>query len=72
MATFFMKLLSCALNCAPSADQNRWPISAVASVCYVLAWEATVAITHMDFANGYANAMIEQQKARGLSGAAAS
>jgi hypothetical protein len=45
-------------------------ISFVASVCYVLAWEATVAITHMDFANSYASVMIEQQKARGLSGAA--
>ena len=45
-------------------------ISFVASVCYVLAWEATVAIMHLDFANSYANAMIEQQKARGMSGAA--
>jgi hypothetical protein len=45
-------------------------ISFVASVMYVLAWEATVALTHMDFANGYATAVIEQQKAKGLSGEA--
>lgn len=45
-------------------------VSFVASVVYVLAWEATLAWTGMDFAGDYANALIEQQKARGLDGAA--
>ena len=43
-------------------------ISAVAGVCYVLAWEAALAVTHMDFAGGYAKAMIEQQRAKGVTG----
>ena len=42
-------------------------ISAVASVLYVLAWEATLAWTHMDFAGDYARAMIDRQRARGAS-----
>jgi len=45
-------------------------ISFVASVIYVLAWEAATAIAHIDFASGYANAMIAQKKAQGVSGAA--
>jgi hypothetical protein len=45
-------------------------ISFVASVIYVLAWETTVAIAHIDFATGYAKIMIEQKKASGVSGAA--
>jgi Protein of unknown function (DUF4199) len=45
-------------------------ISAVAGVCYVLAWEAALAVTHMDFAGDYAKALIEQQRAKGVSGAA--
>jgi hypothetical protein len=45
-------------------------ISFVASVFYVLAWETTVALTHLDFANGYAKIMIEQKKASGVTGAA--
>jgi hypothetical protein len=45
-------------------------ISAVAGVCYVLAWEAALAVTHMDFAGDYTKALIEQQRAKGLSGAA--
>jgi len=45
-------------------------ISFVASVCYVLAWEASLAVTHMDFAGSYAGILIEQQKAQGVSGAA--
>jgi hypothetical protein len=45
-------------------------ISFVASVLYVLAWEAALAWTHMDFAAGYAHALIEEQRARGVSGAA--
>ena len=44
-------------------------VSFVAGVVYVLAWEATLAWTGMDFAGDYANALIEQQKARGLDGA---
>ena len=42
-------------------------ISAVASVIYVVTWEGITAFTHMDFATGYANAMVEQQKAAGAS-----
>ena len=45
-------------------------ISFVASVLYVLSWEAAQAITHMDFASSYSQAMIEQQKNKGLSGEA--
>lgn len=42
-------------------------ISFVASVIYVATWEALQAFTHMDFASGYAKALIEQQKAAGAS-----
>lgn len=45
-------------------------ISAVAGVLYVIAWETTVALAHLDFATGYAKMMIAQQKAAGASGAA--
>ncbi len=44
-------------------------ISAVAGVCYVLAWESAVAIAHLDFASGYAKMVIEQKQAAGVSGA---
>jgi hypothetical protein len=56
---------------------NFWPafglglaISVVAGIFYVLAWEAALAVTHMDFAGGYAKAMIAQQQAKGVSGEA--
>ncbi len=42
-------------------------ISMVAGILYVLAWEATQAMTHMDFATSYGHAMIAQQKAQGAS-----
>lgn len=42
-------------------------ISAVAGVFYVLAWEASQAFTHADFASDYARMMIEQQQAKGAS-----
>jgi hypothetical protein len=45
-------------------------ISVVASVLYVFAWELTVAVTHMDFATGYANALIKQKQAAGVTGPA--
>jgi hypothetical protein len=45
-------------------------ISLVASVFYVLAWEAALAVTHMDFAADYANFLIAEQKAKGVTGAA--
>jgi hypothetical protein len=45
-------------------------ISFVAGIFYVLAWEATVAYLHLDFATGYARSMIEQKRASGVSGAA--
>jgi hypothetical protein len=43
-------------------------ISVVAGILYVLAWEATVAVTQMDFAGDYARFLIEEQKAKGVSG----
>ncbi len=45
-------------------------VSLVASVCYVLAWEAALAVSGMDFAATYADAVIERQKAKGVSGEA--
>ncbi len=45
-------------------------ISAVASVFYVVAWEAALAVTGMDFAGDYANVLIAQQQAKGVSGEA--
>ena len=45
-------------------------ISFVASVLYVGAWEAACALGHIDFANNYAQSVIADQKAHGLSGAA--
>jgi peptidoglycan/LPS O-acetylase OafA/YrhL len=45
-------------------------ISAVAGVIYVAAWEATVAVTHLDFAREYAKAMVDAAVAKGTTGAA--
>jgi hypothetical protein len=45
-------------------------ISVVASVLYVVAWEAALAVTGMDFAGTYADAVIARQKAKGISGEA--
>jgi hypothetical protein len=45
-------------------------VSVVAGVVYVVAWEASCAIAHADFAGAYARAMIAEQQAKGLSGAA--
>jgi hypothetical protein len=42
-------------------------ISFVAGVFYVLAWEAALAISHMDFASDYAKMLIAQQQAHGAS-----
>lgn len=42
-------------------------MSFIAGILYVLSWEAAVAVTHMDFASNYANMLIEQQKAKGVS-----
>jgi hypothetical protein len=44
-------------------------ISFIAGLLYVLAWETSTAIAHADFATSYANAMIAEQKAAGVSGA---
>jgi Protein of unknown function (DUF4199) len=43
-------------------------ISFIAGIFYVLAWELAVDVTHMDFATGYAQTMIDAAKARGLTG----
>lgn len=45
-------------------------ISLVASICYVLAWELTLAVTQIDFGGEYANMLIAKQKAAGVSGEA--
>jgi len=45
-------------------------ISLVASLFYVLAWEAALAVTHMDFAGEYSRSLIEQKKAAGVTGPA--
>jgi len=45
-------------------------ISVVAGAFYVLAWEAALAVTHMDFAGDYATLLIEQQRAKGVTGEA--
>jgi Protein of unknown function (DUF4199) len=42
-------------------------MSAIAGLFYVLAWEATMATTGIDFAGDYSAALIEQQKAKGVS-----
>jgi uncharacterized protein DUF4199 len=42
-------------------------ISLVAGLFYVLAWELALAVTQVDFAETFANAMIERQKAKGIS-----
>ena len=45
-------------------------ISAVAGVIYVIGWEITLAATHYAFANEYAAAMVEAERAKGASPAA--
>jgi hypothetical protein len=45
-------------------------ISVVAGIIYVFAWELSLAITHIDFASGYANTLIAEKKAAGVSGEA--
>lgn len=42
-------------------------ISFIASVFYVLAWEAAMAVTGMDFAGEYSRFLIDQQRAQGAS-----
>lgn len=42
-------------------------ISFIAGVFYVAAWEAVQAMTHMDFASSYAQAVIASEKAKGAS-----
>jgi hypothetical protein len=45
-------------------------ISFIASVFYVVAWEAALAVGHIDFAASYANGEIAAQRAKGVNGAA--
>ena len=45
-------------------------ISLVAGIIYVAAWEAALAVTHSDFAATYANTLIENEKAKGVTGEA--
>lgn len=42
-------------------------VSFIAGIFYVVAWEIVQAMTHMDFAGDYAQAMIESEKAKGAS-----
>lgn len=44
-------------------------ISFVAGILYVLAWEASCAATHFDFASAYAASLIAEKRAAGASGA---
>lgn len=45
-------------------------VSVVAGVIYVVAWEVSCALAHADFAGAYAQALIAQQEAKGVSGEA--
>lgn len=45
-------------------------ISIIAGIVYVAAWEATQAITHLDFGESYAKSLIQEQVAKGVSGEA--
>ncbi|BCW87208.1 hypothetical protein sos41_03350 [Alphaproteobacteria bacterium SO-S41] len=45
-------------------------ISIVAGIFYVLAWEAALAVSGLDFGGAYVDALIEQQKAAGVTGEA--
>lgn len=45
-------------------------VSFVASLFYVVAWEAALAVMQADFAGTYADAVIQRQKAAGVSGEA--
>ena len=47
-------------------------VSFVAGLFYVLAWEAATVATHMDFASGYAKAVLGEARARGESAEALS
>lgn len=42
-------------------------ISVIAGIIYSLAWELSLALTHMDFASAYANTLIAEKKAAGAS-----
>jgi len=42
-------------------------VSFIAGIFYVAAWEAVQAMTHMDFASSYAQAIIASEKAKGAS-----
>ncbi|RAN81652.1 DUF4199 domain-containing protein [Bacillus sp. SRB_336] len=42
-------------------------VTFIAGIFYVAAWEAVQAMTHMDFATSYANAIIASEKAKGAS-----
>jgi hypothetical protein len=44
-------------------------ISVVAGILYVIAWESSVAVAGLDFATSYANSMIAQKRAAGMTGA---
>lgn len=44
-------------------------ISLIAGVCYVAAWEIVQAVTHMDFATSYSDAMIAREQAKGTDAA---
>jgi hypothetical protein len=42
-------------------------ISVIAGIIYSLAWELSLALTHMDFATAYASTLIAEKKAAGAS-----
>lgn len=45
-------------------------VSLVAGVIYAFAWELTLHLTHMQFAESYADSYLAQQRAQGVSGEA--
>lgn len=45
-------------------------ISVLAGIFYVAAWEAALAVTHMDFAANYSKAVLDHAIAKGVSGEA--
>ena len=45
-------------------------ISFIAGIFYVAAWEISVAMVNLDFADGYSKALIAKQQAKGVSGEA--
>jgi len=79
-ATMLIALSAVFVGIKQHRDMDRggvigfWPafgiglgISFIASIFYVVAWEAVQAMTNMDFASAYSNAILASEKAKGAS-----